>query len=290
MTKLPMGSTIRHAYTFTFGELGTIIGLCWLPLVLIAILQFLPYAFGGDPMGAPENATAQGRHGLENLVSSLVMILLYAIAYVPVTQQALGLRHGPAVVHFALGLPEFRVFGALLLFFLVIFAMAVGIGILGLVAGGVSAMTGKNPVAGLGFALVILAAVVGFIYAIVRLGFLIVPVTVAENQVSLTRAWILTRGNFWRIFAILAAVLVPLYLLHLGGLVALVGPGLFAPLPSNPTLAEQVLASRFALVGKHIPEYIGLTLILAPFNIGLGIGAAASAYRALAPSSSASAS
>jgi hypothetical protein len=290
MTKLPVGSTIRHAYSFTFGELGTIIGLCWLPLVLIAILQFLPYAFGGDPMAPAENATAQGRHGIESLVSSLVMILLYAVAYVPVTRQALGLRKGPAIVHFALGLPEFRVFGALLLFFLVIFAMAIGIGLLGLVAGGISVMTGKNPIAGFAFALVILTALLGFIYAIVRLGFLIVPVTVAENQVSLTRAWTLTRGNFWRIFGTLLAVLVPLYILHLGGLIALVGPGLFAPLPSNLALAEQVLASRFAQVGKHIPEYIGLTLILAPFNIGLGIGAAACAYKVLSPPTSGAAS
>ncbi len=283
MTKIPVGSTIRHAYTFTFSELGTIIGLCWLPLVLIAILQFLPFAFGGDPMAPAENATAQGRHGLENLMSSLLMILLYSIAYVPVTRQAFGQRHGPAIVHFALGVPEFRVFGALLLFFLVIFAMALGIGVLGLVAGGVSAMTGKNPIAGLVLALVILAALLGFIYAIVRLGFLIVPVAVAENQISLTRAWMLTRGNFWRIFGILAAVLVPLYLLHLGAIVALVGPGLFAPLPSNPALAEQALAARFAMVGQHIPAYLGITLILAPFNIGLGIGAAAHAYRVLTP-------
>src|SRR6476646_11884553 len=195
MTKLPMASTIRHAYTFTLSELGTVIGLCWLPLVLIAILQFLPYAFGGDPMAPAENATAQGRHGLEGLVSSILMILLYSIAYVPVTRLALGLRKGPAIVHFALGLPEFRVFGALVLFFLVIFAMAVGIGVLGLVAGGVSAMTGKNPVAGLLLALVILAAVLGFIYVIVRLGFLIVPVVVAENQISLARAWKIGRAS-----------------------------------------------------------------------------------------------
>jgi hypothetical protein len=283
MTKLPMGSTIRHAYTFTLSELGTIIGLCWLPLVLIAILQFLPYAFGGDPMAPAENATAQGRHGLENLFSSLLMILLYAIAYVPVTRLALGLRQGPAIVHFALGLPEFRVFGALLLYFLVIFAMAIGIGVLGLAAGTVTATTGKNPIAGFVLALVILAAVFGFIYAIVRLGFLIVPVAVAENQISLTRAWTLTRGNFWRIFGSLAAVLVPLYLLHLGGMIALVGPGLFAPLPSNTALAEQALATRFALVGQHMPAYLGLTLILAPFNLGLGIGAAAYGYKALKP-------
>ena len=280
MTKIPVGDTIRHAYTFTFSELGTIIGLCWLPLVLIAILQFLPYAFVGDPSAAA-NATEQGRHGLENLAGSLIMILLYAVAYVPVTQLALGRRKGPAVVHFALGLPEFRVFGALLLFFLVIFAMAVGIGLLGLLAGGVSVMTGKNPAAGLVLALVVLAALLGFLYAVVRLGFLIVPVTVAEEQVSLTRAWILTRGNFWRIFGVLMAVLLPIYLLHLAGLVALVGPGLFAPLPANPAVAEQVLATRFAMVGQHIPEYLGITLILAPFNIGLGIGAAVYAYKAL---------
>ena len=281
MTKLPVGSTIRHAYSFTFGELGTIIGLCWLPLVLIAILQFLPYAFGGDPMAAPDNAAVQGRHGLEGLASSLLMLLLYSIAYVPVAQLALGLRKGPAMVHFALGMPEFRLFGALLLFFLVIFVLFVGIGLLGILASGVSGLTGKNPIAGLVLALVVIAALLGFIYAMVRLGFAIVPVTVAENQVSLTRAWLLTRGNFWRILGTLAAVLVPLYLLHFGAIVALVGPGLFAPLPSNPGLAEEALASRFALVGRHIPAYLGITLILAPFYIGLAIGAAAYAYKAL---------
>jgi hypothetical protein len=281
MNKLPVWDTIRPAYTFTFAQLGTIIGLCWLPLVLIAILQFLPYAFGGDPMSASESPAAQGRHGLESLASSLLMLLLYAIAYVPVTQLALGSRKGPAMVHFALGMPEFRLFGALLLFFLVIFVMAVGIGLLGLVGGGAAALTGKNPVAAVIVALAIIAALLGFIYAIVRLGFLIAPVTVAENQISLTRAWLLTRGNFWRIFGTLAAVLVPLYLLHFAGLAALVGPGLFAPLSADPSLAEQELAARFALVGKHIPGYIGLTLILAPFNIGLGIGAASFAYQRL---------
>ncbi|MBV8799420.1 MAG: hypothetical protein JO208_06400 [Alphaproteobacteria bacterium] len=282
MNKIDVGKTIADSYRFTLGQLGTIIGLCWLPLVLMAVLQFLPYAFGGNPMAAPENAAAQGRHALGGLASSLVMLLLYAIMYVPVMRQALGLRKGTAMVHFALGPAEFRVFGALLLFFVVMLVMAVGVGVLGLVLGGLSLALGKAAFVRLIFALLILAAVLGFIYAIVRLGFLVVPVTVAEEQVSLTRGWVLTQHNFWRIFGVVLGVLLPVYLVHLIGLIAIVGPQLFAPLPANTNLAEQVLASRFALVGQHMPEYLGLTLILAPFSIGLITGATAFGYRALA--------
>jgi hypothetical protein len=280
--KIPVGKTIAYAYSFTFGQLGTIIGLCWLPLVLMAVLQFLPYAFGGNPM-ASENATAAGRQGLENLVSSLLMLLLYSIMYVPVARQALGLRQGSALVHFALGPPEFRVFGAMLLFFLLLMAMAMGIGILVLLLGGLTALTGKNPIVAIAGALAMIAAMLGFIYALVRLAFLIVPVTVAEGHVSLIRGWLLARGNFWRIFGVMLAVLLPVYLLHLIGLIVIAGPGLVAPLPADAAAAEQALSTRFALVGQHMPAYLGLILILAPFDIGLGIGASAFAYRALVP-------
>ncbi|HEX3651269.1 MAG TPA: hypothetical protein VHU18_00420 [Rhizomicrobium sp.] len=281
--KLPVGETIAYAYKFTLAHLGTIIGLCWLPLVLIAVLQFLPYALGGDPMASTENVTMQGRHELESLASSLLILLLYSIMYVPVTRQALGLRQGTAIIHFALGAPEFRVFGALCLFFLVLLTMGIGIGVLGMILTAIALAAGKNALLGLLFAFVILAAVLGFIYAIVRLGFLLVPIAVAEEQISLTRSWILARQNFWRILGVLLSVLLPIYLLHLIGLLAIVGPGLLAPLPSDTNQAEQVLAARFALVGRHMPAYLGLTLILAPFSIGLAIAASAFGYRALAP-------
>ena len=186
--------------------------------------------------------------------------------------------------HFALGPPEFRLFGALVLFVLVLMAMAVGIGILGLVSAGLGAATGKGPLVALGLAILIFAAVLGFVYTILRLAFVLAPVTVAEEQVSLTRAWLLTQGNFWRIFAILAAVMLPVYLIHLIGLVSIIGTGLFAPLPSDTAAAQQAIAGRFALIGQHMPAYLGLTLILAPFGIGLSIGASAFGYRALTAS------
>src|SRR5690348_1038247 len=133
MNKIPIGKTIAYAYNFTFGQLGTIIGLSWFPLVIIAVLQFLPYAVGGDVNAQPTNLSEEGRIGLERFASSLVQMLLYAIIYVPVTRQALGTRQGGALFHFSLGPAEFRLFGALVLFVLVLMAMAVGIGLLGLV-------------------------------------------------------------------------------------------------------------------------------------------------------------
>ena len=281
--KIPVADAIAYAYKFTLTHLGTIIGLCWVPLVLIAVLQFLPYALGGNPMAPAENATIQGRQGLENLGSSLLILLFYSIMYVPVTRQALGLRQGPAVIHFAFGAPEFRVFGALCVFLLVLLTMGIGIGVLGLIFGGLALASGKNALVGLIFALIFLTAVLGFIYATVRLGFLLVPVAVAEERISLTRSWVLARQNFWRILGVLVAVLLPIYLLHLIGLLTIVGPGLLAALPSDPNQAEQVLAARFAMVGQHMPAYLGLTLILAPFSIGLAIGASAFGYRALVP-------
>jgi len=196
-------------------------------------------------------------------------------------RQALGSRKGTAVIHFALGLPELRVFGALCLFFLLLMVMVTGIGFGGLLLGGL-AMANKSAGFSLLVALLVLAAVLGFCYATVRLGFLIVPVAVAEEQVSLTRGWILAQGNFWRILVVVMAVLLPLYLVNFIGLVAVVGPQLIAPLPANTTMAEQAIAARFGLIGQHMPAYLGMTLILAPFKIGLSVGAAAFGYRTLA--------
>jgi len=280
MNKIPVGKAIAYAYTFTLAEIGTIIGLAWVPLVLMAVVQFLPFIFG-NPMAPAENTTAQGREQLENLMRSLVLLLLYSVICVPVMRQALGSRKGTAIVHFALGLPELRVFGALCLLFFMLMIMASGIGFGGLLLGGLT-MGNKSAGFSLLIALLIFAAVLGFCYATVRLGFLILPVTVAEEQISLTRGWSLARGNFWRILAVVLAVLLPLYLINLIGIVAIVGPQLIAPLPANTAMAEQAIAARFGMIGQHMPAYLGMTLILAPFSIGLSVGASAFGYRTLA--------
>ena len=280
MNKVPAGKTIAYAYAFTFGHLGTIIGLAWLPLVISAVLQFLPYALGAESAGASANATAQGRQALEGLATALLIVLLNAIIFVPVVRQALGLRQGAAVVHFKLGAAEFRLFGAILLLLLVTFVLAVGLRLLEFGLGLVT--SGRGVAIGIVAALIVLATSLAFVYAIVRLGFLILPVTVAEEQISLVRGWIVTKGNFWRIFAVVLAIGIPIAIAYALVVVGIIGPGrLFAALPADPAAQARALNERFAILQQHMPLYIGLNLILAPFAIGLNAGASAFAYRAL---------
>src|SRR5271156_2240445 len=116
MNKLPVGQTITDAYGFTFTQLGTIIGLIWFPMVVSTLLNFLPQLADGYAAGA----AASGAGPVESLAVLLLTLLLSAIMYVAVARQALGLRQGPAVFHFALGQPEFRVYGALLVIYFLI--------------------------------------------------------------------------------------------------------------------------------------------------------------------------
>ena len=278
MNKIPVGKTIRSAYAFAFGHLGSIIGLVWAPLVLAAVLQFLPYAMGYDSSAMPENATVAGQRALLGLGSFFLVILLQAMIATAVTQFALGLRPGGAIFHIAVGAAEFRLFGALLLYYVVCLCMLMAFGLLGLLL----AAAAKGPALALPF-FILVAALCALVYIAVRLGFLIAPVTVAEQHVSLTRGWILMKGNFWPSFGVILAVVVPYLLIVYAIIVAMVGPShLFAPFPTNPDALAQDMEQRFAPLKAHMPLYIGLTLIIAPFGIGLNLGAAAAAYRALA--------
>ena len=279
MNKIPVGQTIRSAYAFAFGHLGSIIGLVWAPLVLAAVLQFLPYAMGYDTSAMPENATVAGQRALLGLGTFFLTILLQAMIATAVTQFALGLRPGGAIFHIAAGPAEFRLFGAILLYYVVCFCMGMAFGLLGLVLAAVA----KAPAVTLAASLILIAALCALIYIAVRLGFLLAPVTVAEQHVSLSRGWILMKGNFWRSFAVILSVIVPYILIVYAIIVAMVGPAhLFAPFPTNADAIAADMEQRFAPLRAHMPLYIGLTLIIAPFGIGLNLGAAAAAYRTLA--------
>lgn len=281
MNKIPVGKTIAHAYRFTFSELGSIIGLAWICLVAIAVLQFLPYMAGGDPMAAAANPIQAGQHAIQSLGISILMLLLSAIIYVAVTRLALGTRPTGAIVHFSLGSPEFRVFGAMFLVGIVLFGIGLVCGIgLAIVSALIGA--GNQAVTGLVAAVLIIVVFCALVYIGLRLSFVLVPVTVAEEHISLSRAWILTQGNFWRIFGVVLAVLVPLVIVEIIATIVIVGPGIFAPLPDGSTqVMTQALQARFAEIGHHAPALIGLRLLIAPFQIGLSVGASVFGYRAL---------
>jgi len=281
MNKISVWNTIRFAYAFTFGDIGTIIGLIWLPTVLIAVLQFLPYALGTQAPD-PDPATA-ATAALANLAFFAGGLLLYAMNAVSVMRQALGLRHGGATVHFSLGWPEWRMLGANLLCALILGAILI-VYLVGLVFA-TSLVKGMTAPVEIGALLYLAGGLCVLVYVSLRLVFLVVPVVVSEDKIDLARAWTLTAGNFWRILAVMLTVSLPLLAIQAAATIAIGGPQLFAPLPTGQEAMVAALNLRMAALDRHMPELIGLFLILAPFNFGLTLGAEAAVYRALVPPS-----
>jgi hypothetical protein len=277
MNKIPVGKTISFAYTFAFGSLGTIIGLVWLPLVILTLLNFLPGMAGasGDP--ASQSPVTRLSEGIGSLAVFLLSALLYAVIYTAVTRQALGLRRGSATIHFALGMPEFRMFGAVLVLIAVTFVLLTTYFLVV-----VMLASARNPM--LDVAAVAFAVIGGLalVYALVRLSFLLIPVTVAEDQVSLLRSWTLSSGNFLRIFAVLMGVAVPIIAVFAGSAFALMAKDLLAPIPASVMNNQAALVQHLTdIFSRHGPELIGLQLVLAPFSLGLNLGSSAFAYRAI---------
>jgi hypothetical protein len=197
-----------------------------------------------------------------------------------VTRQALGLRQGAATFHFALGWPELRMFAAIVICGLLLVA---AIGVYVLAGSAVLSRLAATPLLNVLADVYTVAGLCAVVWFALRLVFLVAPVVVAEERLDIVRAWTLTRRNVLRILAVLLAVTLPLLLIQCVALAFIAGPQFFAPLPDNASSAALVLEHRFALFDRHMPEVIGLTLILTPFNLGLTLGAAAFSYRTLVP-------
>jgi len=283
VNKLSVGETVRFAYAFTLRELGTIIGLIWVPMVALAVINFLPYAIGDASPPPDLNPNAASAIVLRGFAFSLVGILLSACVTVPVIRQAMGLRTGPAFIHFAVGAAELRLWGGYLLLFGILFVLMMGLVLAVVVAAVATSFTGNKIVEGMTVTLVLLAGLCGLLYALVRLSFLLPVVVVAENRVSFERGWLLTAGNFWRIAAVLFVVTLPPALLFLGAFGWLIGPDMVALFRQAQHLDPQVIADRMNLImNSHISTMLGIQLIIAPFSVGLTASAAAHAYKTLA--------
>ncbi|MBV8978415.1 MAG: hypothetical protein JOZ13_13670 [Alphaproteobacteria bacterium] len=277
MAKLSAGQAIRFAYGFTLSQLGTIIGLIWAPMLAIAVLNFLPYLLGDNRVSADQNAAAAGQAALRGLFFGFAALLLTACVYVAVMRQALGQRTGPAVFYFSIGSAELRVFAGVVL--LSLFLGAIG---LGTSLAGALAIAGGGAAGGGIAALVLLGGACLMLVLLTRLGFLLVPVATVENRIGFERGWQLTAGNFWRILSVIFVVTLPAAAILLGALAWLIGPELAKLMPLAAHMTPEVLSDRItAIMDKHVAELIGINLILAPFSIGLLMGAAAFAYKQL---------
>jgi hypothetical protein len=285
MKKIPVSDTVRYAYSFTFGHLGTIIGLIWLPTVILAIAGYfvMAYYYGTVPDAVTQgNPVAIGQSALAVMAWGVVSMLLYAISYSAVTRQALGLRQGSAVIYFHFGAGELRVFGLMLgltavlsVFIVADFAFS---GIFSTFAAKVPALKAAAPIA-------YLAGLCAIFYAMVRLSFLALPATVAEDSVALGRAWELSRGNFWRIVAIGLSTLLPLFLVMGMAEITILGPDAMvshvATKGSSSAEEMRAMAAQMRAASQQLPLLSGLAFLIAPFLTGLTVAPAVFAYRAL---------
>jgi hypothetical protein len=134
-----------------------------------------------------------------------------------------------------------------------------------------------------------LASFCVYIYVLVRLTFLLIPVVVAENRIGLKRSWQLGRGNFWRMFAILLSILIPAIALEMVFVFGFLLHGLppSMPLhaaPDKVAAAHAVMAAwNAAMMGRMMGYWYITYPLFAVFTVvfyGLGASAQSFAYRA----------
>jgi len=291
MNKIPVGQTIRFAYAFTFGEIGTIIGLIWIPTLINAVATFFVLrSYYGTLIDSFENSMPPNGSGLGwPLLLAFLTILLLAMVAVAVTQQAMGLRHGPAFARVSFGSAEWRTFGGFfgLYVLFVLFAAAFAI-LFGAARVASSNAVQSNPaLTGLFAAVTPLALLMGIcavIYLVVRLSFLLVPSVIDGGEFGLSRSWLLTKGNVGRIVVVALATLAPILLIVGVAQLTLLGPGYFVPdLPNagDAAVSMRGMVTKMRVMRENMPILIGLSFVVSPLLYGLMFSASAFAYRSL---------
>ena len=280
MRRLPVLAVVREAYAFTFAHLGAIIALIWLPMALVTVLGF----FAEQRIFAALQA-AYAAHGAAVTAGPALLLfpgyiilamLLYAAMMVAVAGLALGTRQ-PGRIPFHFGMAEWRLFRAwfgLTLFLLVPLVLFM-LGASALVPADPSAMTAIQASR---LSLLVLLLAGAMIFVGLRFTFLLPGQAAGEGAAErglLTRAWTLSGGNFWRIFAVVVACVVPVYLCG-GVLEAIVEIMLSPGRPAPGDFAAMVAHSR-----ETLPLTKGFQFLLAPFIIGLMASASVYAGREL---------
>ncbi len=292
MAKIPLEAAIGGGYRFLFSNIISIIGIVWLPYLLLggAAGALLWYAIGHYPL---DQVSFDNDHpniapliAFLRLMPAVILLLILAtlIVTVGLMRKALGLMPGTTFVFFTLGAPVWRLFGAILLLGLIL----IGLEIACFAIAGAWVTFGFHQLPRVTAVLIsVLGAVVlacTVIYTLVRLWFFLPVVVIAEERIGLGRSWQLGGGNFWRVFVVGLMVILP-PLIVLGVMQNVVTTLLYGPMPI-PTFAgnphpdpKQVLDFYLTLFHRMGPAVIGGQLLIAIVIRALYAGSVATAYR-----------
>jgi hypothetical protein len=290
MKKIPVGTTIAFAYRFLITEIGTIVGIAWLPAVLSAAMSYIArdYAVEHQALLDAGDVQTAGAYLLLSLVSLVVLLFASSMVGVAITRAALGQDRPPGalLLYFAVGQTEWRMFSANVRYLLGAGALLALAALITVAAFFLSGTPLDPPGPLQPTAAAILAGLIAWavlLYAgasILRIGFLLPATIVKEEKGGLRRSYELAKGNFWRILAVLLALGSPILLLLLGGEIAVLRSALgpdFARM--NP--AEFFEKAGEAMDAKLLPwqAFSAMIFILAS---GLIYSGAAFAYRTVA--------
>ena len=297
IAKIPVGATIAAAYHFAFTDFLKILGAVWLPWTITSAgsFFFLPRLIGiFAAIGKQDFAVALNQSWI--LVPWLLFgILLYSVQIAATIELALQSPRKQLWLRFSVGKPVWRLIGAALLLLLVFLGAWIASILAGIVVGLILALlvtvakAYMKIILTVGLGLVAALVYAGILFVTVRLAFLLPPVVIAEERISLRRAASLGRGNFWRLLGIFLAIFLPFWLLQRILLYALVPHGMLLAAPAGASAAEKaaVLANVMTWVNRLLGEIIDywyfvypLSLIWSVLYLGLIFGAQTFAYRA----------
>ncbi len=290
MERIPVGATIGAIYNFAIENFWRVLGMCWLAIVLRTLLSIyfiLPLTSRMQAATAAKDFAAVGGDMLQLLAAEAFSLVLFVMLCVGVTRLALGHKPRWPFLYVALGRDFWRLLLSVLVFSLLCFVLLL---VAAVVAGGIAGLVG-SAVANVKVAsvtpFVIAFLIYGLLFAFaVRLGLLLAPVIVTERGVGLGfgRSWNLSRGNFWRLLAVLLAVLLPLVainLLELAIVTLLTGDlGSAFASPGGLIAWSQGMSAQMR---GHVYIYLPLAIAVGAASYGIIFGAGAFAYRALVP-------
>jgi len=231
------------------------------------------------------DARAQGLYVLVMGAGFVVAIFARAAAAVGIVREIFGWRV-PATLHFPLDRTALRMFAASIRFWLGsagLVALALGVAALGALLAGVPPnTTGEVTVT----PATLIASALGwavFVYALatmLRMGFLLPGVVVAEENGGLKRSHDLSHGNFWRILFVAIVLALPPTVLLLAGEGAMLGSAVGADTTESGDLLRLMARAEGAISSQLLPWEIFNAVVFILYS-GLIYSGAAYAYRAI---------
>jgi hypothetical protein len=293
--QIPFERTVSGAYRFTFKNILSILGIGWFPFLLMtAFIAGLIYVLGPQLVdlfsnipkgGHPDNATTVKLLTIVlggEAVAIPVIMLISAMVTVGVMRKALGQHPEPVYFFFSLSSQVWRLFASYLL--LIVLAWGGGL-VFAVLAGFVFYMLSlaSHGAAVAAIVLLVIAGLLFWIYAIVRVYFFLPAIVVAENHIGIRRSWHLGKGNFWRIVGIFLVMTIPAGIavqvlwqsvlqFEFGGMPLVLGPH------PSPEEAHRFLMALLDMLKRAAPFIVFIQLLYMTVLTGLMGAATANAY------------